>query len=137
GHQTKIGYYPISIDFENFNNAYDDQQVKTLRDNIRQRHPDTKIIFSLDRLDYSKGVSNRLEAYEELLKQHPELHGKIIFIINVIPSRETISKYAERKRLIEENISRVNGMFGTIQWMPIIYQYRHLNFHELIACYTA
>jgi trehalose 6-phosphate synthase/phosphatase len=67
----------------------------------------------------------------------PDVRGTVVFVINVIPSREAIAQYAERKRLIEENISRINGLYSTIQWQPIIYQYRHMGFVQLMACYTA
>ena len=137
GHVTYIKDYPISIDYRRFNDAFDDSAVKKVRTQIRKKHEDASIVFSIDRLDYSKGVMNRLQAYEQLLKDKPELHEKIIFFINVIPSRETISKYAERKKLIEENISRINGLFGSIHWQPIIYQYRHLSFEQLVGCYTS
>lgn len=137
GHITTIKDYPISIDFDKFDSAYDDSAVVAARQMILKKNEGIKMIFSLDRLDYSKGVSNRLEAYEKLLKENDDLRGKVVFVINVIPSRETISKYAERKRLIEENISRINGIFGSIQWQPIIYQYQHLDFTQLMACYSA
>jgi len=137
GHVTLIKDYPISIDYQKFNSAYDDEAVEKERKQLRKKYENVKIIFSLDRLDYSKGVMNRLQAYEYLLEKQSDLREKVVFIINVIPSRETISQYAERKRMIEENVSRINGVYSTLQWQPIIYQYRHLNFVQLMACYTA
>jgi trehalose 6-phosphate synthase/phosphatase len=136
GHSCYVGEFPISIDFEKFNSAYDNPGVVKLRKAMRKRLTDERIIFSIDRLDYSKGVNNRLQAYELLLKSNEALRGKIVFVINVIPSRETISTYRDRKRDIEENVSRINGIYGSVQWQPIIYQYRHLSFSELVACYT-
>ncbi len=137
GHTTLIRDYPISIDFEQFYQAFDKPEVAKGRALIRQKYNSAKIIFSLDRLDYSKGVINRLLAYEKLIQSTASVRGQVVFIINVVPSREEISKYAERKKMIEENISRINGLYGSIHWQPIIYQYRHLNFDELLACYTA
>ena len=137
GHTTLIKDYPISIDFEQFNRGFDKPEVAKGRALIRQKYSNAKIIFSLDRLDYSKGVINRLLAYEKLIQSNVSVRGQVVFIINVVPSREEISKYAERKKMIEENISRINGLYGSIHWQPIIYQYRHLGFDELLACYTA
>lgn len=137
GHTTLIKDYPISIDYRQFNSAYDDAEVQKGRALIRQKYSNARIIFSLDRLDYSKGVINRLLAYEKLIQSTLSVRGQVVFIINVVPSREEISKYAERKKMIEENISRINGLYGSIHWQPIIYQYRHLNFTDLMACYTA
>jgi trehalose 6-phosphate synthase/phosphatase len=136
-HLTLIKDYPISIDFQKFNDAFDDPEVVRGRKQIRRRYEGEKIIFSLDRLDYSKGVINRLQAFENLLEKHPEQKTRIVFLINVIPSREKISAYAERKRMIEENISRINGVYGTVHWQPIIYRYQSLSFQELVACYTS
>ncbi len=137
GHTTLIKEYPISIDFNQFNSAYDEASVVKGRNLIRQKYNNIKIIFSLDRLDYSKGVINRLQGYEKLIQSTMSLRGHVVFVINVVPSREEISKYAERKKMIEENISRINGLYGSIHWQPIIYQYQHLNFTDLLACYTA
>lgn len=135
-HTTKISSYPISIDYDQFHSAYDHPEVAHTRTLIRNKYRNRKIVFSLDRLDYSKGVINRLEGYEQLLKTTPSIHGKVALIINVIPSREEINRYAERKHIIEECISRINGAYGTFLWQPIVYQYQHLSFHDLIACYT-
>jgi trehalose 6-phosphate synthase/phosphatase len=137
GHTTKIKDYPISIDFEKFHSAYDNPQIAKSRELIRNKYPQTKIIFSLDRLDYSKGVINRLQAYEQLLRKNSQLYGNVVLIINIIPSREEINTYAERKTIIEENIARINGLYGNFLWQPIVYQYQHLSFDVLLACYTA
>lgn len=137
GHTTTIRDFPISIDFKKFNEAFNEPDISRYRQHIRDRNKGMKMIFSLDRLDYSKGVLNRLDAFELMLKDKPELAEKVVFVMNVIPSRENISKYAERKKLIEENVSRINGVYGNIHWQPIIYQYQHLDFCKLLACYTA
>jgi len=137
GHISVVRHYPISIDYEKFHLASKSPEVNTYQDKIRKQYEGLKIIFSLDRLDYSKGVINRLEAFEDLLSKETEWHEKVILIINVIPSRESLSKYAERKKLIEENIARINGIYGNIYWQPIIYQYQHMGFTKLVACYAA
>ncbi|MGZ4098559.1 MAG: bifunctional alpha,alpha-trehalose-phosphate synthase (UDP-forming)/trehalose-phosphatase [Bacteroidia bacterium] len=137
GHMTLVKDYPISIDYQKFNLAYNNEDVIKERAIVKKKYENEKMIFSLDRLDYSKGVMNRLQAYEQLLENYPELKGKVAFVINVIPSREMINQYVERKKLIEENISRINGLYSTLQWTPIIYQYRHLNFTQLMASYMA
>jgi trehalose 6-phosphate synthase/phosphatase len=137
GHTTLIKAYPISIDYNKFNSAYNNKEIEKERRTVKEKYANVKMIFSLDRLDYSKGVMNRLQAYEALLEKHPDLQENVVFVINVIPSRETIAQYAERKKLIEENVSRINGIYSTLQWQPVIYQYRHLDFTRLMACYTA
>ena len=133
----KVDVFPISINFSKFHDAYDDPRVTLMRQSLQQRLPDRKIIFSVDRLDYTKGVHNRLKAYECFLKYNPQYHGKVVFIIVIVPSRDNISKYAERKRMIDETISHINSEVGNLHWQPVIYQYNSLQFEEMLALYTA
>jgi trehalose 6-phosphate synthase/phosphatase len=129
--------YPISIDFKQFNNSYATKGVAAARRQIKIKCKGQKVIFSVDRLDYTKGVLNRLQAYEELLNERPSLKGKVVFIISVVPSREQHVKYEERRRLIEEQIGHINGLYGNVLWQPILYQYCHLTFNQLLGFYTA
>lgn len=135
--QIKVAEFPISIDYEQFSRAYDDVEVLRKRADYLRLKQDKQLIFSVDRLDYTKGVYNRLKGYREFLVQHPEYKGKVVFALVIVPSRDTISKYAERKKMIDEYIGNFNSRFGHIGWQPVIYQYGHLEFHELIAMYTA
>ncbi|HEU4633765.1 MAG TPA: bifunctional alpha,alpha-trehalose-phosphate synthase (UDP-forming)/trehalose-phosphatase [Flavisolibacter sp.] len=133
----KVDVFPISIDYAHFNNAFDDQQVRHLRESLLERTTNQKIIFSVDRLDYTKGVQNRLKAYELFLQQNPDYQNKVVFVMVIVPSRDTIPKYAERKRIIDERISQVNSRMGNIHWQPVIYRYNSLPFEEMVALYTA
>jgi trehalose 6-phosphate synthase/phosphatase len=133
----KVDVFPISIDYHLFNKAYDDKKVASLRESLLQKTQDQKIIFSVDRLDYTKGVQNRLKAYELFLIQNPQYHGKVVFVMVIVPSRDSIPKYAERKRIIDEKISQVNSRVGKIHWQPVIYRYTSLPFEEMVALYTA
>jgi trehalose 6-phosphate synthase/phosphatase len=132
----KVDVFPISIDYELFHQAYDDRAVASLRASLRENLPDKKIIFSVDRLDYTKGVHNRLKAYEHFLTQYPAYREKVVFIIVVVPSRDTVPKYAERKKMIDETISSINSKVGTLHWQPIIYQYNCLRFEQMLSLYT-
>lgn len=133
----KVDVFPISIDFRKFQAAYDNEEVRSLRSSLKSRNPDHKIIFSVDRLDYTKGVHNRLKAYEYFLQHNPQYHDKVVFIIVVVPSRDSIEKYAERKRMIDQLISQINSQIGNIHWQPVVYQYNNLSFNEMLALYTA
>ena len=136
-HRTKVGSFPISIDFDKFHDAYDSENVVVLRDEIKASYEDKKIIFSVDRLDYTKGITNRLNAFEKFLEKYPEWKEKVVFLLVIIPSREEITKYGERKRMIEGNIARINGSLGNYKWTPIVYQYQSVDFDRLIALYTS
>ena len=137
GRLVKADIFPISIDYTCFNNANDSPEIIADTKMLKQKFNGKKIIFSVDRLDYTKGVSNRLSAYEHFLMINPSYHEKVVFILVVVPSRDTISKYAERKKMIDESISNINSKIGNVHWQPVIYQYRALTFEEMLALYIS
>jgi trehalose 6-phosphate synthase/phosphatase len=134
---AKADLFPLGIDFNKFYDATKSKKIIEKKNQILKNFSDKKIIFSVDRLDYTKGVTNRLSGFERFLERYPEWHKKVVFIIVVVPSREIISKYNERKNLIEEQVGRINGKWSTLDWQPVIYQYGHLDFEELCAMYQA
>jgi len=133
----KVDVFPISIDFHKFNSAFDNERIVQLRNKIRKEIGERKLIFSVDRLDYTKGVHNRLLAFEKFLHDNPDYEGKVVFILVIVPSRDNIPKYTQKKREIDELISRINSKMGNIHWMPVIYQYSSLDFENLVALYGA
>lgn len=134
---VKIDQFPIGIDYQKFRNACIDETVVGICTALEEKFFDQKIIFSVDRLDYTKGINYRLDGYDLFLQQHPELKEKVIFILNIIPSRDTISSYNEMKQSIEISVSTINGKYSTLHWQPIIYRYNHLQFEDLCALYQA
>jgi len=134
---VKADLFPLGIDYEKFYQATQSKAVQNQKDDIHKNFPDKKIIFSVDRLDYTKGITHRLQGFERFLEMHPEWKEKIVFILVIVPSRQIISKYNERKKLIEEMVGRINGNYSSLQWQPIIYRYSNLNFNELSALYQA
>jgi len=134
---VKADAFPIGIDFNKFHDAASAADVLEKRGEYMKLKGDKKLIFSVDRLDYTKGVQNRLKGYYKFLTDNPEYIGKVIFVLVVVPSRDEIDKYAERKRMIDEYIGNMNSSLGDIAWQPVLYHYNHLPFHELIALYTA
>ncbi len=134
---VKTDVFPISIDFEKFHHAYDDKEVADKRAFYRGQFPGKKIIFSVDRLDYTKCVLCRLKGYQRFFEIYPEYIEKVVFILNIIPSRDNIPSYSIRKKEIDEFIGSFNARIGNIQWKPVSYQYTHLQFPELVALYTA
>jgi trehalose 6-phosphate synthase len=91
--------------------------------------------LGVDRLDYTKGIPERLTAFRTLLEHHPELHGTVTMIQVVVSSREDIPEYNQLKRRIEGLVSKINGKHGRPGWMPIHYFYRSISRAELIAYY--
>jgi trehalose 6-phosphate synthase/phosphatase len=134
---VKADLFPIGIDYEKFHGAAELPEVITQRDGVLKNFGGLKIIFSVDRLDYTKGVTHRLAGFERFLEKHAEYREKVVFILVVVPSRQIISKYNQRRKLIEEQVGRINGRYSTLQWQPVIYRYSHLSFPELSALYQA
>ena len=134
---VKTDLFPLGVDFKRFNNSGERAEVIDAKNSIAKNFPEKKIIFSVDRLDYTKGVTHRLSGYEQFLKMHPEWLEKVVFILVVVPSRQIISKYNERRKLIEEQVGRLNGKYSTLSWQPIIYRYSQIDFDELCALYQA
>ncbi len=134
---VKIDQFPIGIDYQKFRDACIDEAVVGICTDIEENFYDQKVIFSVDRLDYTKGIRYRLDGFEYFLEQHPEFREKIVFILNIVPSRDNISSYNEMKKAIEVQISTINGRFSSLHWQPIIYRYNNLEFEELCALYQA
>jgi trehalose 6-phosphate synthase/phosphatase len=127
--------FPIGIDYKKFNSSANDPEIVKYKDEIQRNFQNKKIIFSVDRLDYTKGIMDRLNAFEFFLEQNIKWKENVVFILNVVPSRDEIQAYNDRKKQLEEKIGTINGKFSTISWQPIIYRYQHLPFHELLALY--
>jgi len=134
---VKIDQFPIGIDYQKFRDACIDETVVGICTEIEENFYDQKVIFSVDRLDYTKGINYRLDGFEHFLENHPEFKEKVVFILNIVPSRDTIPSYNEMKKAIEVQVSMINGRFSTLHWQPIIYRYNHLDFEELCALYQA
>ena len=133
---VRADLFPIGIDFKKFKTASEDEDVLRYKDELLQNFAGKKIIFSVDRLDYTKGLTYRLKGFENFLERYPEWREKVVFILNIVPSRDNIQAYNERKKIIEEMVSTINGRYSSIQWQPIIYRYNHLPFKELCALYV-
>ncbi len=136
GRETLIGAFPISIDFEDFERASDADDVRRRCAVLRAQHgKDMVTVLGIDRLDYTKGIPERLKAFGLFLEQHPELHRKTSLIQIVVPSRETIPGYQLLKAEIERLVTQVNGEFAEPGWVPINYIHRALPRTELLALY--
>jgi trehalose 6-phosphate synthase/phosphatase len=132
----KADAFPIGVDFDKFHDACYSPKTVVHNNKLRKNLSGNKLIFSIDRLDYSKGFLYRLKAYERFLEKYPEWHFKAVFNMIVIPSRDKIESYREIKKEIEATVGRVNGKYGTLDWMPIVYQYKSIPFNELVAIYN-
>lgn len=127
--------FPIGIDYDKFHNQ-DTPEINEEKTKLEEQLRGNKLVFSVDRLDYTKGILNRLKGFEYFLDNYPQWLEKVVFNMVVIPSRENIQRYKDMKNEIEANVGRINGKFSNLSWRPIIYQYKSLPFHELVALYS-
>lgn len=136
GHRkTRVQFFPISIDYEEFASCASSRAVLDRRDEIKRGLRDVQVVLGIDRLDYTKGIPERLRAFRSFLKNHPEFHRKVKLIQIVIPSREGIPGYQRLKREVERLVGRVNGEFSEPGWIPINYIHRSISREELLAIY--
>lgn len=135
---NKLGVFPVGIDFEKFHSAHGNTTVSDLRMQLKDRLKNQKIIFSLDRLDYTKGLYHRLKSYQYFLESNPGRLEKVVFIMVVFPSIRKNSLYHEEsKALIETCIRQINQRFGNVSWQPVIYFHQNLSAEELHTFYTS
>jgi trehalose 6-phosphate synthase/phosphatase len=132
---VKVDTFPMGIDFERFAQAAVSTDTESRVTELRAKCSGQKIIFSVDRLDYTKGIINRLRGYELFLQRNPDWHGKVVFIVSVAPSRIGVDSYVAMKQELEETVGRIVGAFGNVQWTPLIYQFRNLSFEEIVPLY--
>lgn len=131
-----VDAFPMGIDFEKFNSSATEPDTLSKVLEYKTSLGDRKLILSIDRLDYSKGIPQRLMAYESFLEKYPEYHSKIILVQLTVPSRYDVSHYRNLKIEIDELVGRINGKFGKINWMPIHYIFRAIPFTHLSALYA-
>jgi trehalose 6-phosphate synthase/phosphatase len=127
GHIVKVGSFPMGIDYDLFN--------RHSPKSYAEMNPAIRYVLSIDRLDYTKGIPQRLEAYEKFLDSFPCWHQKVTLVIIIVPSREAVEQYKLMRQQIEEMIGRISGKYATLSWSPILYQYRCLSFDELTFYY--
>jgi trehalose 6-phosphate synthase/phosphatase len=132
---VKVDTFPMGVDFERFATAAQSPETQSRVDELRQKFAGQKVIFSVDRLDYTKGLINRLRGYDLFLKNNPQWHGKVVFIMSVAPSRIGVESYQAMQLELEQTIGRITGAYGNVNWNPLIYQFRNISFEEIVAFY--
>lgn len=134
-HLTHVGDFPIGIDYHEFADVAAGSAVTQRVMDLRKNLPDGQIVISVDRLDYTKGILERLKAFRLALTRFPELHRKIALLQVVIPSRESVPEYQDLKAEIERLVSKINGELTQPGWVPIHHVYRSIDRDELVAFY--
>ncbi|MCF7935829.1 MAG: trehalose-6-phosphate synthase, partial [Synergistales bacterium] len=130
-----LGAFPISIDFKEFDTLAGTEAVEEEMERLKTVHRDKRLMLGVDRLDYSKGIPERLKAYENALERYPELHEQLTYIQLVVPSREGVAAYQDLREEIEKIVARINGKFTTTSWVPVVFMYRAIPKEQLVALY--
>lgn len=135
GRPVRAGAFPISIDVGEFERVAASAEVEGKLAELRSRFEGRPVVLGVDRLDYTKGIPHRLEAFRTLLEEHPDLRGRVSLVQIVVPSREGIPEYDDLKTEIERMVGEINGQFSRDGWVPVHFFYRSLDRPELVAYY--
>jgi trehalose 6-phosphate synthase/phosphatase len=132
---VRVGTFPIGIDYAGYADTARTEEVETRIEDLRRRIGPYELVLGVDRLDYTKGLPERLQAFRNALQRFPELRERAVLMQIVVPSREAVAQYQALKAEIEQLIGEINGEFSTAGWVPVHYHYRSLPRRDLIALY--
>ncbi|HDS06173.1 MAG TPA: bifunctional alpha,alpha-trehalose-phosphate synthase (UDP-forming)/trehalose-phosphatase [Bacteroides sp.] len=145
GHRIiRVDSFPMGIDYEKYSSAagkikkHGGHKKPKLQEDIERFHQlisGRKLILSIDRMDYSKGIPNRLHAFRRFLEKYPDYHGKVSLVMLTVPSRSKVDQYRLLKREVDELVGKINGTYGDLNWTPVWYFYRSMSFENLILLY--
>lgn len=130
-----VDAFPMGIDFDKFHKGVEQPAVQEQARTYQEKFSSQHLMLSVDRLDYSKGILQRLRAFDLMLSQNPGYLGKVALILTVVPSRELVDDYKELKEEIDELVGNINGKYGNLDWLPIHYFYRSMDFETLLSLY--
>ncbi len=133
--QVNVDVFPMGIEYDKYANPDVDAKSDKSSGEIRKLHASRKIILSVDRLDYTKGIPHRIRAFGQFIRNNPGYIGKVNLIMIVVPSRANVDQYQSLKTEVDILVSQVNSEYGTFDWMPIHYYYRSVNFAALTTLY--
>ncbi len=132
----KVDVFPMGIDYKKYSQSINNTGTKKEVDKILKTVGKRKIIISIDRLDYTKGIIQRLEAFDLFLSENPEYKEKVTLIMVAVPSRTDVEDYQILRNRLEQLVGRINGEQGAIGYIPVWYLYRFMPFHKIAALYN-
>ncbi|SDS39862.1 trehalose 6-phosphate synthase /trehalose 6-phosphatase [Formosa sp. Hel1_31_208] len=140
---VKVDSFPMGIDYDKFHSiALEHNRKNKEKSELLNRLEEhtlngKKLILSIDRMDYTKGIPNRIKAFEYFLDKYPDYKEKVRLVMLAVPSRSNVPQYQKLKRETDELVGRINGKFATVSWTPIWYFYRSMPFEKLIDLYIS
>jgi glucosylglycerol-phosphate synthase/sucrose-6F-phosphate phosphohydrolase len=136
GRRVGLGAHPVGLDLDRVRNALSAPGVAEETAALREELGDTRLILSVERLDFTKGILEKLQGYERLLTENPELCGNITLVTVCVPAASGMSIYDELQSQIEQTAGRINGLFGRIDWTPLKIFFRAVPFEKLVLYYA-
>ena len=133
-----VDVFPMGIDYDKYahpENYVENIDIRAIVDRLKSKG--RKLILSIDRLDYTKGIPERIQAFERFIEDNPQYQGKVTLMLIVVPSRSQVGQYQELRNEVDTLVGRVDGRFRTFGWSPIQYFYRSFSFPDLTALYKA
>lgn len=137
--------FPMGIDYDKFHTTAQNIITRPMPERSELHRelekyfimlPDGKLLLSIDRLDYSKGIPHRLRAFERFLEKYPEYQGKVTLVMLAVPSRDSVPQYQQLKSEVDELVGKINGLYGSVNYTPVWYFYRSLPFENLVELYS-
>lgn len=135
--QLRAGAFPIGIDVDEFTALAEGEEARTMLATLREQYSKRQLLAGVDRLDYSKGLPQRLRAFRTLLERYPENRHSATLIQVAAPSREDVHAYGDIRRELEGLCGAINGDFGDIDWMPVRYIHRTVARRRVPGLYRA
>lgn len=130
---VKLGRFPMGIDAREF--EAEAQRPRSIMQSLAFRTNGMRTLLGIDRMDYSKGLVERLLAFERLLASNPRWHARVRLVQVAVPSRQHVPAYRRYRRKVEALVSRINGRFGTPNWTPVVYLHRSFPREFVVALY--
>ncbi len=137
GRPVAVGAFPIGIDASAFAGLAESREVVARAEEFRTEAEGRRVVLSVDRLDYTKGIIRRLLSIERMLERHPELGGQVHILQLAVPTRENVDCYAEYRSAVNELVGRINGRFGEPMRSTVHFLHRSVSPTELAAMYAA
>ncbi|HYG64546.1 MAG TPA: trehalose-6-phosphate synthase [Thermoanaerobaculia bacterium] len=132
---VRVGSFPIGIDYKSFEETARSEEVETRIQDLHRKIGSYDLIVGIDRLDYTKGLPERLEAFRSAIERYPEMRERVVFFQIVVPSREAVPEYQTLKGHIERLVGEINGEYSTAGWVPVQYHYKSLPRRDLVSLY--
>ena len=136
GRRIALGAHPVGLDVGRVSRLLDEPSVQEQIARLRAEMAGQKMLLSVERLDFTKGILEKLQAYETLLEENPQLQGRVSLVTICVPAAAGMTIYDELQTQIEQTAGRINGRFGRIDWMPLQFFFRSVPFERLVAYYA-